>query len=244
MKPTINCFLPKLLFTMMVLVFSGTNPNCGLRAQALLGFGSPGLVGWSDTAYSSTNTIPVAAYIKNIAAPSMLAFHSSIQIHGYIDTGNAVIPFVFPQVDSINILPGDSIFFLMPFVFLDNQMGGQLRIGNNVIVVWPISLDPNFSTQDSISANVFVIDPNGVPEHNKSDDIRFYPVPTNGPLYVTSSSHSLLVKEVIVRDAAGKTIAVSNSPSLGIDTEAWAHGIYFLEITFDNGQKSTYKIIR
>jgi hypothetical protein len=53
-----------------------------------------------------------------------------------------------------------------------------------------------------------------------------------------------VVKQIIVHNAAGEIITVSDNPSLAIPTEDWASGVYLLEITFENGRKSFYKIMR
>ncbi len=245
MKSMSNRFLLKLLVVMTILVFTGMSRKDGnLFAQAPIGFGQNGLIGMPDTTISSLSVIQVAAYIKNYDTSNIYTYVDTIQIGGYIDTGSFIIPFSLPPINNIILPPGDSVFILMPFTFLDSQMGGNMRIGNNVIVVWPISYDPNFFTRDSIISNVFIFDPNGVPEYNQDGGVRCYPIPAAGPLYVTSSNRAMKIKEVVVRDVEGKIVAISQTPSLGINTEPWASGIYLLEITFDSGQKSTYKIIR
>lgn len=230
----------------MALVFTGVNHDGGLRAQAAIGFGHNGLIGMPDTAFAGDSVL-VGSFIKNYAPLNDSTYFDTIQIVGFVDTtGPSTIPFTLPPVSQLLIAPGDSLFFILPFSFRDYPMGGNFRIGNNVIVVWPISFDPHFATLDSLTANVFVIDTiSGMgSEHISGGDVRCYPVPAVGPLYVTSSNHSLKVKEVIVRDGTGRIIAISKTPGLGIDTEPWASGIYLLEITFENGKKSVYKIIR
>ncbi|HET6990585.1 MAG TPA: T9SS type A sorting domain-containing protein [Bacteroidia bacterium] len=245
MKLFTNRFFSKLIIIMVVLVLPGMNRNCqGLFAQASIGFTSTGLQGMPDSAYSNGNTIYVGADLKNYDSTFAFPSTDTLQIIGYIDTTAAPIPIAFPLVSNITIPPGDSIHFALPFVFLDQPMGGNFRIGNNVIVIWPVIYDPNVTTHDSVSVNIFIIDPNGVPEYNHEEAVRFYPVPANGPLYVTTGTRSVAVKQVVVRDAAGKIVAISDTPALGIKTDDWASGIYILEITFENGKKSNYKIIR
>ncbi len=246
MKPSLKSLFPRLLFVLMTLTFSGLNKNSsGLHAQASIGFGTIGLIGLNDTVWSG-DSIPVGSFIKNYDTTATHVFMDSVQINGYIDTGSVFIPFTLPLVPQVYLAPGDSVFFIMPIVFRDIQMGGNFRIGNNVIVVWPISFDPTFSTLDSITANVFVIDTiSGIsPEPQNNENLRCYPVPATGPLYVTSTSRQLIIKDIIIRDATGKIVAISNNPSSGIETEKWASGIYLLEINYENGKRSIYKIVR
>lgn len=248
MKPTLKRFFPKLLLVLMMLAFTGMDrTSSGLHAQTTpIGFASTGLIGMPDTVFSGDSVL-VGAFIKNYDTSGFYIFNDTIQIYGHIDTGSSVIPFTLPPVPPQQaIIPGDSVFYILPIAFRDSSMGGNFRIGNNVIVVWPISFDPTFTTLDSITTNVFLIDTiNGIGLDPISDaNIRCYPVPASGPLYVTSGSHRLIIKEIIIRDANGKAVAVSDNPSTGILTDSWASGIYMLEIYFENGQRSVYKIIR
>jgi hypothetical protein len=248
MKPVSERSYFRLLVIMMMLILSGVSrTGAGLSAQNGLGFTSAGILGVPDSVFSSSNFIQVQAHLRNYDSIPFTA-NDTLLFVGYIDTigtNQFTIPISFPPVTNFNLLPGDSVNLLIPFIFLDNQMGGQYRIGNNVIVVWPISYSPNFSmAHDSITANVFVMDPNSVEDLNENAAVRFYPVPANGPLYVTTGTRSVSVKQVTVTDASGKIISVSYNPTSGIKTDDWAPGIYILEITFDNGQKSNYKIIK
>lgn len=248
MKPTLKRFFPKLLFVLMMLAFTGMGRNSsGLHAQNItIGFSSTGLIGMPDTVFSGDSVL-VGAFIQNYDTSGFYVFNDTIQISGTIDTGSVLISFDLPPVPPQFPIPsGDSLFYILPMVFRDNHMGGNFRIGNNVIVVWPISFDPTFSTMDSITVNVFVIDTiSGIgPDPDAEANIRCYPVPASGPLYVSSGSRHLIIKEIIIRDANGKTVAISNNPSTGIMTDTWASGIYMLEIYFENGQRSIYKIIR
>lgn len=250
MKTFSKHFLPRTFLLMLLLAFSGVNRVADLRAQATIGFGSIGLIGLPDTVYAG-DSILVGSYIKNYAPLNDSVYYDTIQVKGYIDTagGPPGISFILPPVSPqfyLPLQPGDSMFFILPIDFRDSIMGGIFRIGNNVIVVWPISFDPHFSTLDSITVNVFLIDSISSvgPEHNQEGGVKCYPIPASGPLYVTTGSHSTKIKEVVVYDATGKIICVSKSPSLGIDTQPWSSGIYLLEVIFENGTKSSYKVIR
>ena len=237
-------FFSRLLFALLLLAGSGmSRSGAGLHAQNGIGFGSPGFSGMPDTTYASTSSILVGAYVKNF---SIINCVDTLQIQGYIDTGSVVIPFTLPPVTNFQLPAGDSLFSLLPIAFKDNHMGGNFRIGNNVIVVWPVIYSPNWAAHDSLKATVFVIDTisgirvNTLPEEN----VRCYPVPASGPMYITSTNPHISPKQVIVRDASGKVVFVSTTPMFGIETESWASGVYTLEVTFDNGAKGAYKVVK
>jgi len=240
MKAPVKYFPVRLLAIVALLLLSGITGE--LRSQNLIGFGSTGFSGMPDTAYSG-DSIPVGAFVKNFSPQAYPV--DTIQIRGYIDTGSVHIPFAFPPV--VYSIPAyDSAFFILPTVFRDIHMGGNFRIGNNVIVVWPAVYHAGFSTGDSLTATVFVIDTiSGIPPGGTVDEsVRCFPVPSSGPLYIYSASTNYHPKEVMVHDASGQVVYYSKNAGASIDTEPWRPGIYFIEITFDNGAKHTYKIVR
>lgn len=223
------------------LIISGNS----LRAQSTIGFNSQGFYGMPDTVANHDQQL-VGTFIEIISALDSLN-NDSVQLVGYIDTipgPGPNIPIASP-VAQVTLNPGDSTFFILPLVFDAGSAGQGFRIGNNVIVVWPICIsNPNFSTGDSITANVVVLDGISTGPEPDPGAVRCYPVPASGPLYVTSSDRSLIVKEIIIRDAAGQIVAVSDNPAAGILTDDWASGVYTLEVTFENGKRSFYKIVR
>ncbi|MBI3511661.1 MAG: T9SS type A sorting domain-containing protein [Bacteroidetes bacterium] len=222
-------------------VFCGT---ASLRAQNMVSFGVSGFSGMPDTVYSSNNAVLVGAFLKNTSVT--FSYNDTIQVDGYIDRGASTVPLHFPPVDSININPGDSLFFIIPVQFADTFMQGLFRIGGNVIVVWPTVFNSVFATGDSLTATVFVLDSvnsTGAPLHN-FDEVRCYPVPATGMLYITGGGQQLHPKEVVISDATGKIIVRSKDVSMGINTEPWPPGIYFLDVLFDNDTHHVYKISR
>jgi hypothetical protein len=225
------------MLLMVLLMAGGTT----LRAQDEIGFSQLGFLGMPDTVYSG-DTLPVGAYLRNYSPT--LVYNDTIQVVGYIDTGSANVPLVFPEGTFI-LNPGDSTPVFSIFPFSGPSYNGLFRIGNNTIVIWPAVFDPSFGIGDSLTATVFVIDTiSGIHEYEMMKDVRFYPVPSSGPLYIYSPSPRLVPKEAMVRNMEGKIIAVAKNPGNGIQTDAWAPGIYFIEIYFDNGLRHTYKVLR
>lgn len=229
------------MLALLVLVLAGALPlNRGLRAQNAIGFGSIGFTGMPDS-INTGNTVPVGAFLQNFSAFN--AYNDSVQIVGYIDTGSVYVPIAFP-VNYYQLAAGDSAFVIMPVSFNDPNLGGYFRIGSNTIVIWPISFDPNFVTGDSLHATVVVFPTGMGPELENNPLVKCYPVPASGPLYITSLNAALRPVNVVVRDMNGKFVAESKSLADGIDTEPWPAGIYFLQVTFDDGSTGVYKISR
>lgn len=256
MKPTLISFFTRLskqgkrvgrktrlLLLVPMFILSGIGSGDNLSAQSILAFDSIGLIGMPDTVANGEQWL-IGAVVRNYSAIDSITPNDSVQIVGYIDslTGPVTL-FSFPPV-MVSILPNDTEFFVLPILFDASPPGNAFRIGNNVIVVWPITSNPNFYTGDSISVNVLVLDGISTGPEPEGGDVRCYPVPASGPLYVTSTNRELVVKQIVIRDASGKIVAVSNNPATGIITDDWAAGIYMLEITFDNGKRSIHKIIR
>jgi hypothetical protein len=246
MKAIIRHTLPMKLAMLLVVMFGGLIiSGNNLRAQSTIGLSPGGFYGLPDTVANGDH-YPVGTFVEIQSLIDSLN-NDSVQLVGYIDTipgPSTTIPFASPYA-SITLNPGDSAFFILPITFTAGATGQGFRIGNNVIVVWPIcTSNPNFSTGDSITANVIVLDGISTGPEPEPGNVRCYPVPANGPLYVTSSDSNLVVKEIIVRNAAGEIVAVSDNPTLAIPTEYWAPGVYMLEVTFENGKRSFYKIMR
>lgn len=230
------------MITMLALIF---NANVG-SSQNLIAFTPNGLSGWPDSINADTNTVLVGGYLKNYSPDSI--FQDSFRVDGYIDTG-LVVPFsisFYNLYQSFQLSPGDSGFLILPFVFQTGSQGGQFHVGNNVVVVWPISVGPGqFSPGDSLELNVFLIDTLSSIGHDYPPaDVRIYPVPANGPLYINSYHPQYRVTGIVIRDALGQEMYRTDNPSGPINTDAWASGLYTVETSLSNGSVSYYKILR
>lgn len=235
--------LPRLLF--LLLIMAGLPKAVpGLLAQNVIGFSPYGFSGMPDSVYAGTQ-LPVGAFVKNLS-PNQ-AFFDTVTINGYIDTGSANVYFTIPPDSSVYIAPGDSMFFLIPVDFRDTAQGGVFKIGNNTIVVWPASTGSGFSTGDSLFANVYIIDTiNNVPDPLPPEriEVRCYPVPGSGPLYIKSTNPNVKPVSALIYDADGRLVQYAENLSGGVITQTLPTGIYYVEVLFDNQQRRTYKIVR
>lgn len=238
--------LGKQILKLLIFVFSVALTPSSLKAQDTIGFTPNGISGWPDTAFAG-DSIPIAAYIKNYS--DSVTFVDSIAIEGYVDTG-LVVPFsitYYQLYQFFYLLPGDSSLFIIPVDFQTGSQGGRFHIGNNVVVVWPVSHGSNssFATKDSITLNVFLIDTlSSLGPEREVADIRMYPVPSNGPLYINSVNGNLRIEHVIIRDAEGKIVHEARGSNPVVETQSWSSGIYTVETHLSNGSVSHYKIIR
>ncbi len=236
----------KILFRLIALVaFTSILQVNTAKAQDTLSFTPNGLSGWPDTAYAM-DSIPVGAFLKNYSDSS--TFMDSLMVQGYVDTG-LVVPFSIPYFylfqQAWQLPAGDSAFLIIPVGFRPGNQGGNFRIGNNVVVVWPVALGSQFATGDSIFVNVFLIDTiNSIDRDYPGADVRIYPVPSRGPLYINSFHPQWQIAEVIIHDAAGREVYRGQGGTAPIDTESWSPGVYTVQTILSNGESSYYKIIR
>lgn len=238
--------LGKLILKLLICIFASTLTPSGLKAQDTIGFTPNGISGWPDTAFAG-DSIPIAAYLKNYS--DSVPFMDSLAIEGYVDTG-LVVPFTITYYQLYQIfylLPGDSSLIIIPVDFQTGSQGGRFHIGNNVVVVWPVAHGANssFLTKDSITLNVFLIDTiSSLGPERETAQIRMYPVPSNGPLYISSANANHRIEYVIIRDTQGKIVHEARGPSPVVETQTWESGIYTVETHLSNGSVSHYKIIR
>lgn len=235
--------LPRLLLIPLFALLISANTSA---AQNTIAFTPNGLSGWPDTTYAADSAY-VGAFLKNYSSDSIFA--DSFRVDGYVDTGAAFVFFSFDfyyLYGSFMLPPLDSGFLILPFVFdTDTTGGAYFHVGNNVVVVWPVSVDPSFNTGDSVTVNVFLIDTlNSLGPDHPPAELRIYPVPSTGPLYISSYHPQFHITTITIRNVMGQIMYTSNSPSGPINTEAWAPGLYTVEATLNNGSSSCYKILR
>jgi hypothetical protein len=224
------------IILLLALVFS---PQ--LRAQNYIGFYPPVLIGLPDTV-STGDSIIAGAVLGNL---SPIAYNDSITFSGYVDTGNGTIPFLFVTYSQVSINAYDTIPIIFQFPISDANQQGFFRIGGNVIVIWPILSDPQFSTGDSIVVPVFVLDGTSVGERPRtSRRIRCYPNPTQTLLHIVPESGQSNPVQIVVRDVNARIIYSLPFSPLPINTETWIEGIYIIECRFEDGSSSMIRVIR
>ena len=216
-----------------------------LAAQDTLAFSPVGFIGMPDTAFAG-DSIAVGFFLKNLSATN--AFTDSFRVDGYVDTG-LVVNFSYDYYTLYQnqwaLMPGDSDLFLLPVSFRPGNQGGNFRAGNNIIVVWPVPIGGVFGSRDTLTANVFLIDTlSSVNDLSMESHIRVYPVPSRGPLHISAFHPQHSLEEIIIHDINGRIVFHSFGPSVSVNTEEWATGIYTIQARLSNGRVSYYKIMR
>lgn len=149
---------------------------------------------------------------------------------------------IYTPYDSLNpiaIFPGDQI------AILGNDSVDQLRYqaGDNTIVVWPSSLAP---TVDSLYANTFVLDPDGVAEEPKMDIIQISnPVKDKIVFHRLGDAAEVKYNRFEIYDLNGKLILSEiRNQFLEIDVQNLNNGLYFMIIYEDQEVVSKSKFIK
>lgn len=212
-----------------------------LRAQNYIGFYPPVLIGVPDTV-STGDSIIAGAVLGNL---SPITYSDTITISGYVDTGNGNIPFLFLLYPQLTINAFDTIPIIFQFPISDANQQGFFRIGGNVIVIWPIVSDPQFSTGDSIVVPIFVLDGTGIGERPRANRrVRCFPNPTQTLLNIVPESGQSNPQYITIRDIHARIIYAAPFSSQPINTENWIQGIYIIECRFEDGSSSMIRVIR
>ena len=102
---------------------------------------------------------------------------------------------------------------------------------DNINLVWP-------SSSETIALSTFA----GIKENYVNTFISIAPNPTNGLLAIASNN---VMQNIIVTNIAEQILLheTSNEKSHQLQLQNFAEGIYFVKITFENGQNITKKIV-
>lgn len=100
---------------------------------------------------------------------------------------------------------------------------------------------PAYFCMDNFTTNETSVGVNNVANANA---VKVYPNPATDVLYVSSSNSN--VQQVVVRDAAGRTVGTysMNGDQLAIPTAALPAGMYLLQLSNSNGQNATVRFVK
>lgn len=213
------------------------------RAQASLGIS--GLSGIPDTLQEGDSAM-VSFYVKNYSGS---VFTGNFVLNAYLrhHDVHALTPIDSIPCTNFFIGPWDSILVMVPFrVNTPNTSPqGPLRIGNNIIVVWPRSLSTGVSTADSLVDSVFVVAPTSIAPHSSRDNsVYFYFNAQAQDLFIMPGPDEVYVESVLVRDLLGRTLYTFEGHPRSIDVSFWKNGLYLIEVNFGKGERRTYKVLK
>jgi hypothetical protein len=157
------------------------------KAQNTIGFFTSSFINLPDTAIDGDSAW-VGIVLQNFSDSVTYSPNYTVDIVGYIDTGATVIPLYFGAYRGF-ILPSETAVLQTLYQIRSVQNQRFLRIGGNVIVVWPLPNDPNFiSNLDTIS-QIGLVQPMwmGLSNYDKEVNLlRVYPVPRSVPIQFTN----------------------------------------------------------
>ncbi len=117
-----------------------------------------------------------------------------------------------------------------------SSFASQLHIASNgYLFASPDSADI-YRTANPVTASVVILDPTGVGSSAvlaTQSQLRLYPNPSGGMLYLSFDQKSPVVREIIVRNATGQVVLTAQPSGLSrdiLDVSSLAAGCYFIQV--------------
>ena len=139
-----------------------------------------------------------------------------------------------------NLQPNDTVTLLVS----DVVTNAKYEIGDNTILIWPRSDNPNVPTTDTSSVEVTVADTgaNGINDELRKR-VKVFPNPNQGEIHLRFEGIGNNFECVRLINMQGQALFESKQPVYSIGLEDQPKGIYFVELTFKDGLRGTYRII-
>jgi hypothetical protein len=219
------------------LLLSGT-----LSAQSTFSFLSRSNSGVQSVVVDGVPVVDSVWLVNN--GPDTTVYTGSLNIAtGILDsTGHLASTIGYDSVTTTSINPGASQLFLLNLTFntLHTNPAGRCRIGNNVVVIWPISNSPHFKCKDTLKLTVYVL-----PQSNKMDVydlLNIFPNPTSGFLTIAhNGSYEMGIEQTEVYDLTGRLLSRFGNQRV-IDVSDLSRGVYLVRVLFANGVFGEAKI--
>lgn len=196
------------------------------------------LINWPDTVYNNQN-LPVGAVVENIGNA---VYQGALQI--ILQTDSLTYSYLyFNQSTSVTILPGDSLLFSPPNGYTFDST--VFRPGNNVVVVWPYSVQAVLI--DSVITHTFFIKSQlqGFPEAKSITGLKVFPNPAGQITYLQSPD--IAIERVRIFSMQGQelqNIQAGGSRQIELPMFDFPVGLYLLEIIALNGDRSVYRLLK
>jgi hypothetical protein len=175
-----------------------------------------------DTAYEN-QTYTFDLVLSNT---TNIFVNSTISFHMLVDTIETVF-FSSPQTA---IGPGDTVAVtISPFLFTQPQF----KIGNNIVVVWPV-VNGMVVPVDSFQTVVYFVPLSSLaPGEVASDGMSLYPMPASDYLQL-GFNHLLIPEHVRIWTLSGQLVKELPRNTRIIPISYLSQGMYFLEVSFGN----------
>ncbi len=145
---------------------------------------------------------------------------------------------LFSDSNFFQILPGDSITFQ-----LTDSFGTGLKLGNNVVVVWPSKVGSGITSFiiDSTYYNIYFIGSTGINEIPIAE-LRIYPNPFGENISIDNPAESKF--RVFIYDAEGRIVYQNPLDRKSFDLSFLKSGAYLVEVRNSSKVLSRKKIIK
>ena len=226
--------LRRLFFTiLMVGSLISVSAQVHLRISSLSRFPVSPL----DTAYESSTYDSVLVTVENIGSALLNNDNITINILGNPANG---IDILYEDTNALySIQLGTAVTILTSgYVFHPTHFDD----GDNIVVVWPAArLTPHIS--DSLTFHVYFVSLLAQIQKSDRDPIFIGPNPINDYIILDLPDKNMF-KQVRILNLLGSTIYTLSQGQNYISASGWASGLYFIELTDNNGQKITKRLIK
>ncbi len=149
------------------------------------------------------------------------------------------------ELDSLTtnfLIPaGDSVS-----VYVENWIvtSDLCSVGDNIVVIWPVALEPNVPTTDSASVHFNVLDNVGIEENHLNEDIKVYYDPVAENLIFDYGEFKNHVAKIELFNLYGTELVSYIVQRDQISLINYNSQLYFLKIILNDGRSVTFKIIK
>ena len=203
---------------------------------ASLGFGA---ASFSKDTLHVGEVLHIHSYVVNFdntGYNNVLSF--GLKINGIQNVNQVLFP--NPYYDQIvNIGAHDSIVADINITITT----AYFDIGPDILVVWPIAYDGSLP-MFSIDSQIVVVN-KGVGFNDLTDELNMKAYYANKQIYLKAEDAEITFNRVRIYDLTGREImneATDGEKPIPFNIEP--DGIYFVEVTYNGGEKRTYKILK
>lgn len=195
-----------------------------------------------DTVYyvNGSEVVEYTVVVKNIgnnkldgACQIQLKYNTDQTIHG--KRSWVASNFEVGQTDTVTF--NDTLFTLN---------AGRYKGGDNIIVIWPHTDNPNAQIPDTTDNFPIFVDLSNSSEEEIGilSMIDLWPNPTTGALNLNYHDLARKVEYVRIVSLTGQELRKYDNAVETIEMAEFAEGIYMLEMQFKDGRKASFRLLK